>query len=151
MAQPLRKPSNSYTSPAKGRPTYQAPPQTVRTTTLTAPIEHTPRRRLTRHPPRELWQTPEMCVHCKNYGPEGDVCTTCLHPGHYYGSALNETGTPPLLARLMANAICQETDINIAQNNPESLINFFIPEYWGSVNPREYPIEDPNASKPATI
>jgi hypothetical protein len=148
MARSLCQPLNSSGPPAKGPPTYQAPPQTIRTAILTASVERPPRR-LTRHPPREFWQTSEICRHCKNYGPEGDVCTTCLHPHHYYGNTMSETDTIPLLAQLMAGAITREAEINVAQHNAESLIDFYIAEYCESATPG-YPT-DHDASKPATI
>jgi hypothetical protein len=62
---------------------------------------------------------------------------------------MSETDTIPLLAQLMAGAITKEAEINVAQHNAESLIDFYIAEYWESATPG-YPT-DHDASKPATI
>ena len=62
---------------------------------------------------------------------------------------MSETDTIPLLAQLMAGAITREGEINVCQHNTESLIDFYIAEYYESATPG-YPT-DHDASKPATI
>jgi hypothetical protein len=84
----------------------------------------------TRHPPRNFWQKPDICTSCKNLGPRGDICTTCKNPRHYYGNELSGEDTLPLLACLMASAIVKEDDNNMAQFYVESLIDYYVEEYY---------------------
>jgi hypothetical protein len=93
-----------------------------------------------------------MCPKCKNYGPQGDICTTCCNPRYYYGNDLTDTNTLPLLARLMASAIANVNDNNIAFFYASSLIDFYIPEYYAFGPPAgENNTEDPNYFEPASI
>jgi hypothetical protein len=52
----------------------------------------------------------------------------------------------------MASAVVTEPEIDIAQFYAESLIDFYISEYYTpGYPPHEYSSEDPNDSKPASI
>jgi hypothetical protein len=106
----------------------------------------------TRHPPRNFWQKPDICTSCKNLGPRGDICTTCKNPRHYYGNELSGEDTLPLLACLMASAIVKEDDNNMAQFYIESLINYYVEDYYELGRPADpNATEDPNDNKPSTI
>jgi hypothetical protein len=100
MAQIFSKPTSRSPLPAPGPSTYtRLTPTNVRATILTAPVSHCPTNP-TRHPPRDFWQQPALCPQCKNYGPQGDICTTCTGPRYYYGNELSGKDILPLLAHL---------------------------------------------------
>jgi hypothetical protein len=61
-------------------------PTNVRATILTAPISHHPTNP-THHRPRSFcWQQLALYPKCNNYGPQGDICTTCHNLCYYYGT-----------------------------------------------------------------
>ena len=133
-------------SPGEGtRP--RITPTRVRKYPPMVPVTHTPIRP-TRHLPRELYQDPAICHHCRNYGPQGDICTTCRNPRYYYGNDRLDRDTLPLLARLMATAICEEDNINVAQLYTESLVDFYISEYY---MPARHDSAVPNDDDNATL
>jgi hypothetical protein len=106
----------------------------------------------TRHPPRDFWQKPDLCPSCKNYGPRGNICTTCKNPRYYYGNKLSGKDTLQLLARLMASAIVKENDNNMTQFYVKSLINYYVKEYYELGRPANPNVtEDPNDNEPSTI
>jgi hypothetical protein len=105
-----------------------------------------------RHPPRDFWQKPDLCPSCKNYRPREDICTTCKNPRYYYGNELLGEDTLPLLARLMSSAIVKEDDNNMAQFYVESLIDYYVIEYYELGRPANpNATEDPNNNEPSTI
>jgi hypothetical protein len=152
MARVFTKPTAGSPPLAAGPSTYnRVTPTNVRDTILTHPISHRPTNP-TRHPPRDFWQQPDVCPHCKTHGPRGDICMKCTNPRYYYGNEVSGEDTLPLLARLMASAIVKENDNNMAQFYAESLIDYYVAEYYTAgkiADPNA--TEDPNDYNPSSI
>jgi hypothetical protein len=126
-------------------------PTNVRATILMDHVRHIPTTPI-RQPPRDFWQKADLCLSCKNYGPRGDICTTCKTPCYYYSTELLGEDTLPLLARLMASAIVKEDDNNMAQFYVKSLIDYYVEEYYQLGRPAgPKATEDPNDNGPSTI
>jgi hypothetical protein len=146
MAPAHNKHTSRSTQPASGPSTYEITPTHVRATILIEHVRHIPTTH-TRHPPRNFWQKLDICPSCKNHGPRGDVCTTCKNPRYYYGNELSGKDTLPLLARLMASVIVKEDDNNMAQFYVESLIDYYVEEYYELGRPADpTPLEIPTTT-----
>ena len=81
------------------------------------------------------WQPPAICSNCNNYGPQAEICSTCSDPRYYYGSEVQDTDSIILLSRLLAKAIANEPDNNFAGLYADSLIDFYVREYWDARSP----------------